>query len=369
MKYLSNPESIRKCLVRGLDATASLDAAVAFIGTDWADILGTFSKPVRLVCWLSSTNTNPYAVEQMMQRENICLTHLPAMHAKVYLLRGDRSGCIVGSANLTGAALSVDSASGQYEVAIYTRSKDVIHNARHWFDNLWRDASLITETDLSAAKAAWKKARQGRAHSRSGKRKISGSRPTGPHLPPDWEPTRKLLKLAKQVKDSDLSEFTEYRDLLSQIAKRGRRNDVEKLISHVARWTGHAGVYKPALMQGSRRIRQAFRILFDHSHSIERRLTELDSGGGSKISGFGLPTLTTILYWRMPEQYPAFNRRTKMFLKDFEFAGLLPTTLNPTQYGRWLSFAQELSGRLQLPSAGHIDRLVWEHTGERKIET
>lgn len=93
MKYLSNPESIRKCLVRGLNATASLDAAVAFIGTDWADILGTFSKPVRLVCWLSSTNTNPYAVEQMMQRENICVTHLPAMHAKVYpiVAKGRRS--------------------------------------------------------------------------------------------------------------------------------------------------------------------------------------------------------------------------------------------------------------------------------------
>ena len=58
-----------------------------------------------------------------------------------------------------------------------------------------------------------------------------------------------------------------------------------------------------------------------------------------------------------------------MFMKDFEFDGLLPTTLSPTQYGKWLSFAQELSGRLQLPSAGHIDRLVWEHTGERKIET
>ena len=83
MKYLSDPASIRQSLVRGLVETNSLDAAVAFIGTDWANILGTFSGPVRVVCWLSSTNTNPYAVEQMMQRDNIHVCHLPAMHAKV----------------------------------------------------------------------------------------------------------------------------------------------------------------------------------------------------------------------------------------------------------------------------------------------
>ena len=365
MKFLSDPESIRKCLVRGLDATASLDAAVAFIGTDWGDILGTYSKPVRLVCWLSSTNTNPYAVEQMLQRENICVTHLPAMHAKVYLLKGDRSSCIVGSANLSRAALSVDGASGQYEAAIHTRSKGVVQNASHWFDELWKDADPISKADLSAAKAAWKR----KEHSGNRKGRNRGSKPTGPHLSPDWEPTRELLKLAKQVKNSDLSEFTEHRDLVSRISERGRRNDVERLISLVARWTGHEAVYRPALTHGSGRISQAFQILFDHSRSIESRLKELDSGGGSKIPGFALPTLTTILYWRFPEEYPAFNRRTKMFLRDFGFEGLLPKTLSPTQYGIWLSFAQELSGRLQLPSAGHIDRLVWEHTGEREIGT
>ena len=271
---------------------------------------------------------------------------------------GDRSSCIVGSANLTGAALSVDGASGQYEAAIHTRSKDVVENASIWFDELWKDANSITEADLSDAKRAWKKARKGKTHSGNRKRRNSGSRRTGPLLPPDWEPTRELLKLAKQVKNSDLSEFAEHRNLVSRIAERGRRNDVERLISLVASWTGHAGVYEPALTHGSTRIRQAFRILFDHSRSIESRLKELNSGGGSKIPGFGLPTVTTILYWRFPAEYPAFNRQTKAFLKKFEFVDLLPKALSPTQYGIWLSFAQELSGRLQLPSAGHIDRLV-----------
>ena len=369
MKYLSTPKSIRKCLVRGLDATASLDAAVAFIGTDWANILGTFSGPVRLVCWLSSTNTNPYAVEQMMQRENFCVVHQPAMHAKVYLLKGDRSSCIVGSANLTGAALSIDSASGQYEAAIYVRSKDLVQIITHWFDELWEVARPITQTDLASAKEAWKKARSGEPNTGKRRRRSISSMPIGPHLPPDWEPPRRLVELAERVKDSDLSEFRKYENLLSQIAERGRKRDIERVISHVAEWTGHAGAYRPALTEDRRRIRQAFQILFDHSRSIESRLGALDSGGASKIPGFGLPTLTTILYWKIPEEYPAFNRRTQMFMKDFGYDKFVPKTLTPTQYGKWLSFAQELSGRLQLRSAGHIDRLVWEYTRGSKIET
>ena len=79
-------------------------------------------------------------------------------------------------------------------------SKDVVQNASHWFDKLWKDAHSITEADLSAAKAAWKKARQGSPLSGNRKRRNSGSRSIGPHLPPDWEPSRKLLKLAKKIK-------------------------------------------------------------------------------------------------------------------------------------------------------------------------
>ena len=85
MNFLLSPAAIRKRLVEALENTKSLDAAVAFIGRDWADIIGTFSGPIRVICWLSSPNTNPYAVEQMMKRGNICVCHIPAMHAKVYI--------------------------------------------------------------------------------------------------------------------------------------------------------------------------------------------------------------------------------------------------------------------------------------------
>lgn len=48
--FLSSPAEIRAALVRGIANANELDVAVAFVGEDWWNILGTTSVPVRLVC-------------------------------------------------------------------------------------------------------------------------------------------------------------------------------------------------------------------------------------------------------------------------------------------------------------------------------
>ncbi len=39
--------------------------AVAFVGRHWRNLFADYNGRVQLICWLSSTNTNPYAVEEM----------------------------------------------------------------------------------------------------------------------------------------------------------------------------------------------------------------------------------------------------------------------------------------------------------------
>ena len=182
------------------------------------------------------------------------------------------------------------------------------------------------------------------------------------------EPSSQLSELADKVRDNDLSEGIEREHVLLDIAQHGRRRDLRQVISWVVEWTGHEGKYRPALDESSRRIRKAFRTLFDHSRGPDSRLRDLDTNGECKIKGFGLASLTMILHWKFPREYPPFNRRTKRFLKDFEFEEFVPKTLSPTQYAKWIAFAQELSERLQLPSAGHIDRIVWEYTQDLDME-
>ena len=367
MTFLPNPAKIRKCLVQQLGKSVSLDAAVAFIGRDWADIIGTFSCPIRVVCWLSSTNTNPYAVEQMMSRENICVHQLPAMHAKVYILKGERTRCIVGSANLSSAALSEENASGQYEAGISVRDRSRVNSIRSWFEGLWDEARPISLSDLESAKKQWELARTKKKNSGKGKANAGTSQEVGSAFPVNWQPKRELSDLANEVRKEDFSNFDKYTGTLSRIVEKGRRRDVKELIGFVAEWTSHEGKYRPALNEPRGRILKAFKVLFDNSRSIESRLRDLDSDGICKIQGFGLASLTMILHWRVPTEYPPFNRRTQLFLKDFGFDEYIPKTLNPTQFGKWTAFAQELSARLQLPSTGHVDRLVWKYTEGRQV--
>ena len=368
MKFLPDPGNIRKCIVKSLEKSSSLDAAVAFVGRDWGDIIGTFSGRIRVVCWLSSPNTNPYAVEQMMKRKNILVRQLPAMHAKVYILKGQSPRCVVGSANLTGAALSEENASGQYEAAVEISDRRRVKTVERWFRGLWKDTRSISQDDLASAKDVWNKARR----RRGGLGKTTGGpRPSGSAaslLSVDWEPQGQLVDLADKVRRMDFAEFDKYKSVLVRIVRRGREVDVNQLIKFVAAWTGHEGIYQPALEEPAKQVRKAFRTLFDHSRNVDGRLRDLDTDGSSKINGFGLASLTMILYWRFPREYPPFNRRTKRFLEDFELQELVPKTLSPAQYAKWIAFCQDLSGRLGLPSSGHIDRLVWEYTRDLDVE-
>ena len=208
--------------------------------------------------------------------------------------------------------MSEENASGQYEAAVYASGEDTVQTVARWFDDLWEDAHSITEADLVAAKDAWKKARSSKSKGGNRRRTRNNSRAVGSHFPVDWKPPQRLVELAKRVKDTTFPNLQSTRmycpKLLTEVEK-----DVEQLIGYVAKWTGHPGAYRPALKEKTPRIRQAFNILFDHSSSVEERLRSLDSGGSAKIAGFGLPALTMILYWKMPEEYPPFNRRTQKF--------------------------------------------------------
>ena len=362
MTFLSDPTQIRKYLVKALEGSASLDAAVAFIGRDWANIIGTFSGSIRVICWLSSTNTNPYAVEQMTARENISVRQLPAMHAKVYLLEGETAQCIVGSSNLTTAALSEENASGQYEAGIHIRDRRMLSDVRCWFEGLWDKARPISSSDLQSAKNRWERARSHNSGSTRTKASKRSTQSVGSHFPAGWLPQHELLDLAREVREENFSGFDQYKDVLARIVDRGWRRDVRELIQFVAAWTRYEVAHRPALRQPPARIRESFSVLFDQSRSIESRLQDLDTRGDCKIPGFGLASLTMILYLRTPREYPPFNRRTQQFLDDFGFKGHVPRGLTPARYGQWIDFAQELSGRLRLPTTGHVDRLVWRHT-------
>lgn len=368
-EFLPHPRAIRRALADALHKADRLDLAVAFVGSDWADILGGFDlQQARLICWLLSTNTNPFAVRQMIAR-GVRVRHAKAMHAKVYLARGSKALAIVGSANLSSAALADDEAGGQFEAAIEVRSAPAVSRIAAWFDALWRSdaVSEVSDADLDGAELAWKAARKSRRASQQRPRRLRDRAP-GPAsaLPPDWAPSPALRRLASDVRDKAIDDWDVVRGRHEAIARiapeRMDKATLRAAVALVVGWTGHPGAFQPVFAEAMARVRTAFATVFDEGLSIEKRLAAVALGGPRKLDGIGLTAWTLLLSWRRPFDYAPFNRRTRRFLTDFGLSGLLRTSLSPSQYAEWLAFAQDLSGRLRLPSVGHVDRLVWNHT-------
>ena len=169
--FLPDPPAIRAALHRLTQKSGKLDIAVAFIGADWWSLLSNFSGKTRVVCWLSSVNTNPYAVEDMLRRANVQTRQHDSMHAKVYF--APRVGAIVGSANLSKAALNELDTAGQCEAGVLIRDRKALSAIDSWFQELWTSASTseIARSELTAAKRAWNQARMARPHIGNGPRR------------------------------------------------------------------------------------------------------------------------------------------------------------------------------------------------------
>lgn len=363
--FLGSPAEIRAALVRAFANANEVDAAVAFVGEDWWNILGTTLAPVRLVCWLSSTNTNPYAVEQMLAY-GFSVRQLDRMHAKVYLTRGKTPSAIIGSANISGAALASDDAAGQVEAAAWVSTPTAIADVAAWFDKIWQQARKISSTDIETAKRAWRAAHAGRER----RRQASNSN-IPEFLPGDWVPSSELKSLAKQVATMDLMNGREFGDEWEFVGNLDpatmTRSDVEQIFQFLVKWAGHPGVFRPFTQEPIAALRRSFSLVFDESVEVGQRLKEVDSGAVAKLPGLHLPAWSILLQWRFPALYPPFDRRTRFFLEEFELDQFVPRSLTPAGYSRWCTFAGELSARLQLPTPGHVDRMVWAYTRDKEV--
>jgi len=364
IEFLSSPSEIRAALNFALKTGSTLDAAVAFVGRDWSDIVGEFRGDVRLICWLSSTNTNPHAVAQMLNRR-MSLRQIDLMHAKVFLTNGSAPAAIVGSANLSASALAADDAGGQFEAATLIRDPTILRQIRSWFSGLWEQSSRISASDLDRAISNWDR-RQRHGGSLSGRRAVPRVDLNGSsRLPSGWRPNKRLIALAREAaKLNPEKELADCHPVALALESHGNKATLENAVDLIASWTGHKGAYYPVYNAPPARVRQAFSVLFDRGLSLSSRLEKLSPKGSLKLPGIGLTAITLILSWRYPNENPPYDRRTIRFLRDFELDTYIATTLTPNQYAEWIEFAQDLSERLGLESAGQIDRLVWLYTRE-----
>lgn len=173
--FLRSPRQIDSAIAELTKKSKHMQLAVAYISCHWQSVFANYIGTVQVICWLDSTNTNPYAVEEMMENASFRVKQAHSMHAKVYLAPG--IGAVVGSANLSSTALSDSDIAGQYEAAILVTDVRVLQQITDWFEKLWQSASDLKMTDLMVAKEAFDRAKLGR-------QAIISSSVVGPSTPP-----------------------------------------------------------------------------------------------------------------------------------------------------------------------------------------
>jgi hypothetical protein len=346
-KFLPDPPSLRKAIVELSSGTNRLDLAVAFVRPEWERLLGSYPGSIRVICWLGNPATDPYAVESMRVREDLLVKQREGLHTKVYLVPG--VGAIVGSANLSCSALGGLVGHRQDEAAIRVTDQMIVKEIGIWFEELWNDPDTkeISDANLEKAKEDFKKWPIQKVN------KLN-------QIPPLPEPLPvEITNLTQQVQGIDLMEEfrKEHDELSATIAKEKlHRSDISKLADLIASWTGHRAVYKTFETQPPARTLQGLRTLLDERIGIQERLQRIKEH--SLLPGLQIPSMSLLLYWYRPDAYPPFNGKTKRFLKDFKMESPGMSASSPACYSTWLGFTDLLRTRLQLSSAGHIDRIV-----------
>lgn len=365
-RFLKNPAEIRT-RVKELQSSSKLDLAVAFIGADWWELLADHRGKLRVICWLSSTNTNPYAVEELMNRPNTEVRQRDWMHCKVYL--SPAVGAVVGSANLSKAALSEDEVAGQDEAAVLLTAPSTVHEIEKWFGDLWKDSHTrrIQESDLASAKDSWKNAQQSRQKTRLKSKHHRGAPVRIPVVPFTFDPI--ILFYAKKVRSIDLESDIGEPCAFVQSIEPGKLNkhDHNQLVDQIVSWTGHRSSYDNFLAQPIAAVRKGLQSLFDDALDLQTRLENIQQDGD--LDGLRMPSLGLLLYWRNPERFVPYNFRTVKFLRDFRLENQGMSGSSPRCYVTWLGWATRLAQRLKLPTLGHVDRMVEHYYEDEYADT
>lgn len=356
--FLETPTRIRE-EVGKLGKAPRMDLAVAFIGRDWRDSLADFRGKLRVVCWLSSTNTDPRAVRQMLTRKQTAVRQRDGMHAKVYLALG--RGAVVGSANLSRQALAEIEQNGRDEAGVLVSDSRNVETVTRWFERLWTHESTrkILKGDIDRAVVAFDKAH---AHGKGGPG-VKKSKKVE-NLP--QQRRARLRYLADKVRDIDLARVDFHRVLRDVVPERISRGRVIEIVDQFEDWVGRRFLFERALVRRPLpRVRQALGRLFDEGRDVDERLRAAIRS--RDLAPLGVSTLSLLLCWRAPWKYPPFNLRTRRFLRDFRLSARGASASSPLTYARWLDQAERIAQSLRLPTPGHVDRLVWEYTKDMKI--
>lgn len=141
-----------KLLLGEASRNTKVDLAVAFWGAGAVENLGlSDDNRIRIVCNLAHGATNPAEIRKL-QALGAEVRQLEDLHAKIGVV-GELS--FLGSSNMSANGLGSEGARASWREAniVYSKPREEIVKL---FDEYWRAAKEITETDLDRAETLWR---------------------------------------------------------------------------------------------------------------------------------------------------------------------------------------------------------------------
>lgn len=164
------------------DNEEELDLAVAFWGYDAFELFeNSKNKKIRLLCNFQSGACNPCLISKLVELPHVQLKSDSRLHAKLAV---QDSLAIIGSANFSANGLSLEGAeqNSWHELGLKVSKSEIIEQSRAWFETMWINAQLISDSDIKKQMENWKVRRSNRPLTKTGQSLIEASLSDGVQL-------------------------------------------------------------------------------------------------------------------------------------------------------------------------------------------
>ena len=143
-----------------LDQCSDARLAVAYWGKGSLEALGLTDdnkvkkRCVHVICDLFSGACNPAVMRRLLKVSGVELRTHDALHAKVYWTP---TQVVVGSSNASTNGLGFEGkkATSLREANVLSDDPALIMSAEEWFDHLWSEGTLVSESMVRAAEKIW----------------------------------------------------------------------------------------------------------------------------------------------------------------------------------------------------------------------
>lgn len=277
-------------------------------------------------------------------------------HPKVYLFRfgNGRMKAFVGSANFTNGGLE-----NNVEMSIVIDDQAVCNVLLDWYNRIYQDANIITDSFLKKYQPYEKKYRSTRQEQENDFAEIADE--INEYAEQEKRIKKDLLKIRKGAKyqiicNDSIDAISRIKDALD--FDNGFRNiDIEAYLKIMELGKIRRG-YQETLIEyaDNGTLRKVCKFLCDESLDLSKRLDDTFKGGSKHLNGWGVNNITKLLCVSDPKRYFVYNGAIKSYLDQVGLG--ITGEMSSAKYISLLARFKRICDELEIDDFAVLDQML-----------